>query len=453
MKKVSMLLCLAVLLGNLAACTGADSGDPSVSQDTAADTASVSETDQIGSSGKEIVFWDAVWGGSEYTEAAKKLVDTYSAESGVNVVYQQIPWDGWLQTWSTAFASGTGPDVATGSALLQHRYFLSGDVEPLDDLAATYSADDFTNSALENFQYDGHQLAIPFNVDYRGIFYRIDRFEEAGITELPTNWDEFYETAKMLTTDGKFGYVFAGTDVNASWTGLFWAVNNGTSFLDDSMQPAFTAPGNVEAMDYLRRMFNEGIIPPGAPGYTGSDALKLFLQGDAAMLMYGPNLSNSITSEELADSIGVLPPIESPAGIDYNVGSANGLILFSKSVERGVRAEGVAFIDWWSKNTETLWTEGDMGAFPARLSLMENSHFQDAKYPKLFMDLVVPKTVLFCYPHPSSTVQMDIMDGEQFYSSIIQELLTTQTPTEEVMQNANARYQTSLDQLMSTINE
>ncbi|HCR39677.1 MAG TPA: ABC transporter substrate-binding protein, partial [Lachnospiraceae bacterium] len=37
------------------------------------------------------------------------------------------------------------------------------------------------------------------------LFYRTDLFEQAGITKVPTTWDELIEAGKKLTTNEIFG--------------------------------------------------------------------------------------------------------------------------------------------------------------------------------------------------------------------------------------------------------
>ena len=43
-----------------------------------------------------------------------------------------------------------------------------------------------------------------------------------------------------------------------------------------------------------------------------------------------------------------------------------------------MKAEGKAFIEWWSKNTVTLWSIGNKGPFPARLSIIQDAYDPNA---------------------------------------------------------------------------
>ena len=65
----------------------------------------------------ELKFWDMVWGPPEYITTAKNLVAQFNkSHPTIHVTYQSIPWTNWYQTFATALASGSGPDVSTGAA-------------------------------------------------------------------------------------------------------------------------------------------------------------------------------------------------------------------------------------------------------------------------------------------------------------------------------------------------
>jgi multiple sugar transport system substrate-binding protein len=396
-----------------------------------------------GDQSKTLVFWDMPWGGAEYTAEARALCERYTAETGQPVEYRQIPWEGWVQVFVTAVTSNTGPDVGTGGAFLQHRLALMNEVEIIDDLVASWSENDFVPGTLRNFRHNGNQIAIPINCDFRAIAYRTDLFRADGITKLPSNWAEFYESAKKLTHGDQYGFVQAGTGGDANWNMLFWAVMNGAAYLDDNMNPCMATSANVEAMDYLRRLYNEKIMPPGVPGYTGDEHLRLFYQGKAAMVMCTPGIGQDMGPEVLAN-IAILPPMTSPAGLKQNIGSTNGMMLLKDS---RLKAEGKKFIEWWSKNTVTLWSKGHAGPFPARLSLIKDPWFQDNSVKRQFSDLILPATVQLSYPHPEASVEMDIMDGEWYYVPAVQQALTTKDDTLAVLKAADTRYLRALEQL------
>jgi multiple sugar transport system substrate-binding protein len=396
-----------------------------------------------GSSGKKLVFWDMPWGGPEYTAEAKVLCEKFTAETGIPVEYRQIPWEGWVQVFVTAVTSNTGPDISTGGAFLQHRLALMDEVEPIDDLVASWNESDFVPGTMKNFRYNGQQIAIPINCDFRAIGYRIDLFQAAGITKLPANWNEFYDVAKKLTHGDQYGFVQAGTGGDANWNMLLWAEGNGGSYLDRNKNPSLATPANAAALDFLRRLYNDKIMPPGVPGYTGDEHTRLFYQGKAAMVMATPGTGQGM-DESVVKNIGILPPLTSPAGLKQNIGSSNGMMLFKDST---MKAEGKKFLEWWSKNTVTLWSKGNMGPFPARLSIIDDPYFRNNPIKRQFAELIIPATIQLSWPHPEASVEMDIMDGEWYYISVVQRALTSRDDTMTCLREGDARYTRAIEQL------
>ena len=76
----------------------------------------------------------------------------------------------------------------------------NGWLRPLDDLFEKYKEefglDDFTESVLETFTYEGHLYVLPHTVNTQLFFYRKDLFEEAGKNP-PTSFDEYKGTSKI----------------------------------------------------------------------------------------------------------------------------------------------------------------------------------------------------------------------------------------------------------------
>lgn len=401
-----------------------------------------------------ITFWDFPWGPSEYTARAQELVGEFEAEyPNIHVDYQSIPWDGWAQTFLTAVASDSGPDVSTGAAFLQNRLVLMGEVADVDSIIEEYEAegklDDFVPGTIENFVWEGKHIALPYNVDCRVIWYRKDLFEAAGV-DVPTNWDEFFEAAKALTTDDCYGFVTAGSDASAQWNMLLWTINNGGGYLDEDANADMANDKTTEALDFMIDLKEAGVIPPGAAGYTGADATKLLYQGKAAMVVAAPAIIGEMPADVI-DNIEVMDPLESPAGIATDPASTNGLILYSDSQHQ---EEAKTFIKWWSDNSISLWSEGNMGAFPARTSLMEDEFFQNDRLRKEIVDKVMPTVTVINYPVGAARAEMDIFDGEYFYRDALQSALTTDRDAADILSELNERYQKAIDEMRaSTVTE
>src|SRR5206468_2037967 len=57
-------------------------------------------------------------------------------------------------------------------------------------------------------EYKGSTFGLPYDGETTGLFYRIDMFQQAGISGPPKTWDEFQADATKLTNAGQKEYGF-----------------------------------------------------------------------------------------------------------------------------------------------------------------------------------------------------------------------------------------------------
>lgn len=390
-------------------------------------------------------FWDMPWGGSDYQDKVQELLAEYTELTGVKFDYTNISWDNWLQVFLTAVSSGNAPDISTGGSLLGHRLAAEDMMYNVEDFVNSEFSDGFFKEGAVDTFYAGDELiAVPWNMDCRSIYYRKDMFEEAGITELPKTWDEFYEACQKLTHDGQYGYVTAGTDNMAYWEFMFWSVANGGHFLNDDMQAEMANEPNVEAGEFLRKLYKDGLMPEGTPSYTTSDSKAMFLNGTSAMIMSGPTIIPEIRDAGLEDKVGVLPAMTSKNGLTQNVGSFNGIFVYKDSEHI---QESLDFIKWFMSNNETLWTEGGMGSMPVVGDLLNISYFQEDPLYHDIVNVIFPSVVLQAYPYTHYTLEMDLMDSEQYYKNVVQSIYLTDDDIMDILVDADIDYNAALEEL------
>ena len=105
----------------------------------------------------------------------------------------------------------------------------------------------FPPSALTYTSYNGNQCSLPFLTDVTGMYYNLDMFKAAGISDPPKTTDELLEDAKKLTQFNSDGSIKVAGFV--PWLGYNCCGNTSLSFghmfgakwLDDQGQPAFAS--------------------------------------------------------------------------------------------------------------------------------------------------------------------------------------------------------------------
>jgi multiple sugar transport system substrate-binding protein len=434
---IFVTLCLMM---TLIACSG---GAATTSSDNAANTgsdkAATKTEDTVQKKSKEKVelqFWDMVWGPPEYIETAQKLVGQFNSEHpDIQVKYQSTPWNNWYQTFTTAIASGTAPDISTGAGFQAFQFYDMGAILPIDDLIDQMrtegSLEDFYPGTIETLNYDGHYVSLPWGIDIRVPFYRKDLFDQAGL-KTPTNWDELRAAAKALTKDGKYGMAIQ-SDTGGTHYFYTFLLNNGGGMFKKDREVDFMNERNVEAAQFINTLVKDGSVNPASAGYKGDDAQKSFGQGDSAIILRGPGFADSMP--ELKDKIGMFSPLEGPHGDKGTVRWVNNIMIYKQSKHPD---EAKIFLKWWSENNGALWTEGHTGQLPARQSVGKLDYFQNNAFLKQVIDEWIPVGFSTGHQYPSAFPQLNEIEGEGVMQTLIQELAMGKDPM-ETMKKAEKR--------------
>ena len=124
-----------------------------------------------------LTFWEMNYGSDDsYLQTCEALISQYEAENpGINIEVTLQPWDNYYQLFLTAVTSNSAPDIASVALDMPDMYARMGEALYLDDVINSWKEDgsisDYQESTIESFTYDGHYIAIPYMVGYRGVFY------------------------------------------------------------------------------------------------------------------------------------------------------------------------------------------------------------------------------------------------------------------------------------------
>lgn len=203
--------------------------------------------------------------------------------------------------------------MATSPDDLPTMFFTSADQVPtLYDLGLTVDlsqwmdkevTDGLANGVMDACTIDGQMTYYPVAVQPQAVIYRIDRFEEAGLT-VPTTWDEFVECAKALTkdTDGdgqvdQWGFSMVGSN-NSSGQSRFmsylWSNGYELAYQEDGSDQWKTDikadAAFVDVFSQWTDMNNvEAVVPTGITEVDYPTAANYFAMGYTSMFLTGPN--------------------------------------------------------------------------------------------------------------------------------------------------------------------
>ncbi len=216
----------------------------------------------------------------------QSIVDAFQAENpNIKVEVTSAAYADYFTLLQGDFAGGDPPDVFE----LNYENFVSyaaNDV--MLDLSSYISADaPYYPRALEAFQYDGKQLALPETFSTVLLFYNKDLFDQAGV-EYPTaewTWDDAMVAAKAIRA--------LGEDIWGIYSPIqFWefykkAAQNNCAFLnEDQTESTINSPECVAALETMMSFVNEDVMPD--PVELGGLANEtLFENGQLGMVVIG----------------------------------------------------------------------------------------------------------------------------------------------------------------------
>ncbi len=247
--------------------------------------------------------------GDPFQFALQKIVNDFTAKTGINVTLENLAYDALNARLATSFISNTpDADVVTVDQMWTGQYSDSNWIIPLDDYISRdkdVDINDFIPNVLYSLNtWRGKMMTLPIAAYGQGVVYRKDVFEANSIPALPTDasnaagwtWDHYKEIATSLKgkqADGKtlFGTVICGaqpvpvvhmyTQLAAS-QGVRWFKSFPRSPWD--FTPTINSPENVAALTFYKALYD--LSPPEAINYIWFDAGTRFSKGDIGMFYW-----------------------------------------------------------------------------------------------------------------------------------------------------------------------
>lgn len=439
---LSILLLALVFAGcakQAAAPTDSEAASASDKQQTVSDPQTSTEE---GGEIAEILYWDMLFGAAEvYEPTVQGLIDQFNSEHpDIHVTVQFHSWDNYYQEYLTSVTSGMAPDVTNGYFVISNEYARMGELLDLssivDDWKQSGLYDEFPAGSIELHQAEGIQAGLPWNIDTRMTVYNKDIFAQAGITELPTNWDEFKEVCREIKEKtGVTPYVIAGGCNHNDQIMRHLMLGNGANVTDADGNADFDSKEAVETLQFFGELMDEGLMAEGSAGYTESDVLQLFANGEVAI--WSGNTPSSIATPEFIDKIGVMPNFASKEG-----GKACGLGYFNPMVafKQSKYPEACkVFLKWYIEHSLPLFTEGGVTTLPIMDSQLQDAYYQENALLKQVVENVVPTTVPAVWPCEEIYPAYAQIEGEGLVGLATQEVLTGNRDYEQIVEKYNEK--------------
>jgi len=294
-------------------------------------------------------------------------------------------------------------------------------VADLEGLLGQEFLDGYNQNLLEDAKINGKMMCVPWYASPYAVIYRLDWFEELGLS-IPKTWDEFVEAGKQMVRDtdgGGKAWAFSMVGAyNSSGEQRFTLVTK-TFGVDEVYQDEngvwvsdIFDPRYKDALAMFTELYTKhGIVPPGPTEVDYAASMQLFTSEQTGMILSGPHSLGFITrtNPDLEGKLGsfVIPMQEN----HISTSGIGGYTIMEACEHKDVAAEYLAFLTL--PENAVPFGQGT-GRMPTRLDAQGDPFFNSP----LFSGFL--EAFNYCAPMKSFPGYLALMDavGES-YSTVL----------------------------------
>lgn len=283
----------------------------------------------------------------------------------ININVEQLPTDQYKQTVRLKFASGQGPDIFTWWAGLQAKDLV--DAGYVKDMSDFPGLDKFKKEIADSYSFEGKNYGIPLGSSFLTTWYNKDAFEQAGIKEMPVNWDEFLDCCEKLKSAG---YTPITMGDKQSFVVQFGVYQIGASQIygsnmdfDNQLftgETKFTDENWVKTIDKYKTLYENGYVIDNSLGLSQEQSRQAFLDGKAAMVFdgsFGYDALNKDGAVSFEKGMFCIPSNDKDQKFVYNLTPSNGVFASAASANEEAVQEVLEY--WFTEGTPLFekWVE------------------------------------------------------------------------------------------------
>lgn len=270
--------------------------------------------------------------------------DAFEAEHNCVVNVEIQTWSDYATNIYTGLLSDEGPDVV----YVTETYDLidAGLLAPLDEYLTEEDFEKYVYLDQGAYNSEGQLCTFPMMAGNPCvIFYNMDMLEAAGITELPSTWDEFMDVCLTLKEANPDVWPFisswgATNGVSAMLAG-FWPFffQAGGTVLDEEGNLNLDSEETLEALTYINSFKENGIFDESI--VSMDDPNGKFVNGEAAIIINGTGNASTFTEEGINWQCQL--GLEGPGGLATNM-SVDSLAISSYCEDKELAAELIKYM-------------------------------------------------------------------------------------------------------------
>lgn len=274
-----------------------------------------------GSSGGEVTLEFTQWWEPELPDGTfRKLMDKFEEQNpGIKVKLLSGPYASTKEQLIAGAAAKTMPDVVGLDGAWVSDFAKQGAIADLTALMKEQGYDDA--ELASQIQIDGKTYMIPVVNFVYPMFANMDLLSKAGVAQMPSTRDDFEAATKAVASQGGdvSGWALPlslETPNGIQNDVMSWVWASGGSMLKDG-KPFLTGNKDVaSACEFIKRLWDEGVVSPGAFTMKEQDKVEDFTNGRVGLMIDSLAHVNTIRegNPDLKFDISALPAVAGYSG-------------------------------------------------------------------------------------------------------------------------------------------
>ncbi|WP_405489415.1 extracellular solute-binding protein [Streptomyces sp. NBC_00096] len=303
----------------------------------------------------------------------KMTADFTTANPGIKVQVQLLPWTDIDREVSRMVKAGNAPDMALMGGYSD--FAAQGKLYSASELLPVTAEANFLQPLAEAGSVRNTLYGLPFVASSRLLFYNEKLFTDAGIISKdsktgwqPKTWSDLKAAAKALKDKGvKYPYAMPLGPEEAHAEAMIWELSNGGGYADNSGNYSLASDQNIQTFKWIK----ENLVAPGLLGPTPpsqlnrADAFAAFSRGEVGMLNGYPSLAHEARGKGIGVGT-VTMPVSDTLGSGESppaVGVADWMMAFKQN---GHRTEIGKFLNF-------IYQDKNLSDFAGRYHLLPST--------------------------------------------------------------------------------
>jgi multiple sugar transport system substrate-binding protein len=267
-------------------------------------------------------------------------VAAFTAENpDVDVTVEVFPWADRDQALTTAIAGNQAPDVVY--LIPDQIPGYANAIEPFDSYLDEGSRADYLPNVVESVSMEGQMMGAPILTSALSLICNRTVFEDAGVTEYPSTWDDFAALGPQFDAAGYELLHYDGglqTALNLTFYPLLWQAG-GDVFSPDGGTVAFNQEPGVRALTFLADLVAAGYVDEGPITTSPAIEQSRIAQGEVACVW--SMIPSDVSQFWGEENVVVLPPLTDAEQVTY--GTVGSLVMLNSADDKDAAAAWINF--------------------------------------------------------------------------------------------------------------